>query len=131
MAAESVIRMSVASTASSLCNFHGSRTPVCISNSAGSQHRRRRCSSRVQSLTSASLSEFFGSFQLRCALASKTSPLYQKRSQKSSFSVFAMAAADGMSAVIVSFYICYRVCLFRACNWERLSLYIWFALCRV
>nr|GMD97234.1 elongation factor G-2, chloroplastic [Ipomoea batatas] len=95
MAAESVIRTSLASTASSLCNFHGSRTPARISNAAGSQHRRRRCSSsRVQSLTSASLSEFFGSFQLKCALASKAPTFYQKRSQKSSFSVFAMAGAD-------------------------------------
>ncbi|XP_019156395.1 PREDICTED: elongation factor G-2, chloroplastic-like [Ipomoea nil] len=94
MAAESVIMTSLASTASSLCNFHGSRTPARISNAAGSQHRRRRCSSRAQSLTSASLSEFFGRFQLRCALASKTPTFYQKRSQKSSFSVFAMAAAD-------------------------------------
>lgn len=89
MAAESVTRMS--SAASSLCNFNGSQRPVPISNRVSSSSRRNRCV-KVQSLAS----EFLGSFKLCSVSASRSSRLSQKP-KKNGFSVFAMAAAEGIN----------------------------------
>lgn len=89
MAAESVVRMSSASTASSLYNFNGgsSRRPLLINSlrrAAG-----KATSGRVRSLPS----EFFGT--LRLSSAQKVSNLNQKQRKVNNFTVFAMAAADG------------------------------------
>ncbi|VFQ70760.1 unnamed protein product [Cuscuta campestris] len=105
MAADSVLRMSVASPASSFCNFHASRRkPATLPGAAGSGHRRLR-RSRVQPLTSsASLSDFFGNFQIRAAPGPTDMKFHQKRSQKSRFSVFAMAADDAKRMVPLKDY---------------------------
>ncbi|CDP09904.1 unnamed protein product [Coffea canephora] len=103
MAAEALLKMSSASSstaASPLCNFNGSsRRPV------PSKHLRRRISAnsaRVRSLTSSSLSEFFGT--LRLSSTSKLSIMPQKQRQRSSFTVFAMAADAGKRTVPLEDY---------------------------
>lgn len=90
MAAESVTRMS--SAASSLCNFNGSKRPVPVSNRVTS--RRNRCV-KLQSLASASMSEFFGSSRVFSVNGSRSLGLSQK-TRKNGFSVIAMAAAEGI-----------------------------------
>lgn len=91
MAAESVTRMS--SAASSLCNFNGSKRPVPVSNRVTSS-RRNRCV-KLQSLASASMSEFFGSSRVFSVNGSRSLGLSQK-TRKNGFSVIAMAAAEGI-----------------------------------
>ncbi|CAH9119981.1 unnamed protein product [Cuscuta europaea] len=103
MAGESVIRLTLASTASSFFNFNGSRKAAPISHGVVSSHRRRR-GNTVQSLASTPFSDFFGNFEIRSTSASKSPALYQKRSQKNSFSVFAMAADDGKRTVPLKDY---------------------------
>ncbi|CAH9137430.1 unnamed protein product [Cuscuta epithymum] len=103
MAGESVIRLTVASTAPSLFNFNGSRKATPISHGVVSGHRRRR-GNTVQLLSSTPFSEFFGNIEIRSAPASKSPALYQKRSHKNSFSVFAMAADDGKRTVPLKDY---------------------------
>lgn len=103
MAAESVTRMS--SAASSLCNFNGSQRPVPVSNRVTSS-RRNRCV-KLQSLASASMSEFFGSSRLCFVNASRSSGLSQK-TRKNGFSVIAMAAAEGIKFQFIFFWLEYQ-----------------------
>ncbi|MCD7453549.1 hypothetical protein HAX54_021284 [Datura stramonium] len=81
----------MSSAASSLCNFNGSQRPVPVSSRVSSS-RRNRCV-KVQSLASASMSEFFGSSRLWSVNASRSSGL-SRNSRKNGFSVLAMAAAE-------------------------------------
>ncbi|XP_057477543.1 elongation factor G-2, chloroplastic [Actinidia eriantha] len=98
MAAE-LVRMSSASTASSLCNFNnGSRRPLplsprCLAAGLNTALRRRRS----RSLTSSSLSKLLGGVHLSSNTPSNLSAL--RKEQKRNFSVFAMAADEGKRTV--------------------------------
>ncbi|XP_058222390.1 elongation factor G-2, chloroplastic isoform X2 [Rhododendron vialii] len=102
MAAES---MKMSTTASSMCNTNfsnGSRRPLPLS------PRRLLCLnnalSRTHSLSSSSLSKFFGSVLLDSTAPPKPSLTPRKEQRRGNFSVFAMAADESKRAVPLDDY---------------------------
>lgn len=98
MAADLVVRMSAASTASSFCNFNGSSRRPLLINSLRRGAKASSPTTRVRSLTS----EFLGN--LRLSSTRRLSSLNLKQKKDKNFTVFAMAADEGKRAVPLKDY---------------------------